>query len=406
VGQLTFPQKKLRDIDVAGRTILLRADYNVPIKNGKITDDFRLRASLPTLEFLLKNGARLVIISHLGRPAGEKNPAYSLEPVAAALGKMLGRPVKFVSDCIGDKVRTAVKKMSVGEIILLENLRFYSGEESNDPDFACQLVKSSGARYFVQDGFGVIHRAHASTSAITDFVPSVAGLLVEKEWLAVKNVVTNPNRPLTAVIGGAKIADKTALIEKLIDLADAIIVGGGIANNFLVQQGFPVGASLWEPDLDEVVNKIIARAQQRYGREFKKRFILPIDVAVSRNGNPAGARYNLTRSKVGPNNAILDIGTKSISRATEIVERSGTVIWNGTVGVADQPNFAHGSARLALTLADNPQIFSLICGGDTVDFVRDWDSLNGASFSFLSTGGGASLALIAGQKLPGIDNLL
>jgi phosphoglycerate kinase len=267
-------------------------------------------------------------------------------------------------------------------------------------------VKSPGAQLFVQDAFGVVHRRHASTDAITDFAPSLAGLLLEIEWTTLHNTIDNPNRPLVAVIGGAKMADKTPLIDKLIDTADTIIVGGATANNFLVQQGFPVAASLWEPELDMVVNKIIVHAKQRYGKDLKKKFILPVDVAVSRNGNPNGARYNVTRSSIKPNNAILDIGTKSINRVTEVVGRAGTVIWNGSLGMADRPNFAHGSSRLALTLAQNPQIFSLICGGDTVDFVRGWDSLRGGSFSFLSTGGGASLALLAGAKLPGIESLL
>ncbi|MDR2524547.1 MAG: phosphoglycerate kinase, partial [Candidatus Nomurabacteria bacterium] len=348
VGQLVFPKKTLAHAMVEGRTILLRADYNVPMSGGKITDDFRLRASLPTLNYLLRHGASVVVISHLGRPDGAIDAQYSLAPIAKNLEKLLARPVKFVPDCIGDKVKVATRRMRAGEVVLLENLRFHPGEEANDAEFARALAKDTNAKLFVQDGFGVAHRAHASTVAITDFLPSVAGLLVEREWLSVKNVVRNPNRPLVALIGGAKIADKTPLIEKMIDVADQIIIGGAIANNFLIQQGFPVGASLWKPDMDEVVNKIIVRARERYGGEFRQRFIVPVDVAVSRNGNPDGARHVLARTAVKPNNAIFDIGTKSISRAVEAIERAGTVVWNGTLGVAEKPNFAHGSSRAAL----------------------------------------------------------
>ncbi|GHU08443.1 phosphoglycerate kinase [Alphaproteobacteria bacterium] len=403
---IVFPRKTVRDIDVRGKIVLVRTDYNIPIDGDKIGDDNRIMASLPTLKYLAKNGARIVVISHLGRPGGQIDPKYSLEPVAKQLGELWDGKVKFVPDCIGDKVRVAVKSLSVGEILLCENLRFHRGEEADDVDFARQLVKSIGARYFVQDGFGVLHRAHASTSAITDFVPSVAGLLVEREWLEIENTIKNPNRPLVAVIGGAKIVDKTPLIAKFIDLADTVIIGGAIANNFLAAEDWPVGASLWDPDMDGEVNKIFIHARKVYGREFKQKFILPIDVAVSKNGNPGGARTVVSRSKVEPNNAILDIGTKTINHYTEIIERAGTVIWNGTLGVAEKPNFAHGSSRLALALADNPQIYSLIGGGDTVDFVRNWDTLNGASFSHLSTGGGAALSLMAGEGLPGIDSLL
>jgi 3-phosphoglycerate kinase len=346
------------------------------------------------------------VISHLGRPDGKIDPKFSLEPVAQKLGELWSGSVKFVSDCVGDKVKVATKSLAVSEILLLENLRFHPDEEANDPEFARQLVKNSGARYFVQDGFGVVHRAHASTAAITEFVPSVAGLLLEREYLSIENVINNPNRPLVVVLGGAKIADKLPLLDKFIDIADTIVVGGAIANNFLAAEGFPVGASQWDPDMDVETTKILAKARRVYGAGFKQKFILPVDVAISKNGNPDGARYNVVRGKVAPNNQIFDIGTKSINRMTEIIERAGTVVWNGTLGVAEKPNFAHGSSRLALALSGNPQIYSLVGGGDTVDFVRDWDVLRGASFSHLSTGGGASLDLMTDQPLPGLDSLL
>ena len=221
---------------------------------------------------------------------------------------------------------------------------------------------------------------------------------LEKEYLAIENVIKNPNRPLVAIIGGAKIADKTPLIKKFIDIADEIIIGGAIANNFLFAEGFPIGASLWEPEMDDTVKDIIVLS--------KKKLVLPVDVAVSKSGNVAGARQVLARGKVLPNNVIFDVGTKSIGRISEIIKNAGTVVWNGTLGLAEKPHFAVGSESVAKILAENPQIYSFIGGGDTSDFVRKWDKLDGGSFSYISTGGGASLELMAGKKLPGIENLL
>jgi len=401
-----FPRRTVRDIDMSGKTVLVRTDYNVPISGGVVMDDSRIVASLPTLRYLLDRGARVVIMSHLGKPEGRVESEFSLEPVATRLSELMDIKVKFVRDCVGDKVRVAARSLPVGGVMLLENLRFHVGEEENDPEFARQLVKSSGASYFVQDGFGVIHRAHASTAAITEFVPSVAGLLVEREWLGIENVIKNPNRPLVAIIGGVKIADKTPLVNRFIDIADSVIVGGAIANNFLMSMGFPIGASTWDPAADGLAAETLARARAKYGARFKQNFILPVDVAVSKNGNPDGARHVVTRGAVAPNNQIMDVGTKSINRITEVIERAGTVIWNGTLGVAEKPNFAYGSSRVALALANNPQVYSLIGGGDTVDFVRSWDALSGGSFSHLSTGGGASLCLMTDESLPGLDNLL
>lgn len=403
---LEFPKKTIRNVDVRSKIILVRVDYNVPMQNGKVASDARITASLPTLRYLADRGARIVIISHLGKPKGKPDTKYSLGPVAEKLRELWPNQVKFVNDCIGDKVKAAMRDLRPGGILLLENLRFHPGEESDDQNFAKQLARASGAKLFVQDGFGAIHRTHASTSAITDFLPAVAGLLLEREWTTIKGVIDDPNRPLTSIVGGAKISDKLPLIGKLIDMSDTVVVGGAMANNFLAAGGFPVGASLWDPDMSDEVNGIVGKAKKKYGVSFKQNFILPVDVAISKNGNPEGARYNIVRGKVAPNNQIFDVGTKTINRIVEAVERSGTVIWNGTLGMAEKPSFAHGSSRVALSLANNPQIYSLVCGGDTTSFVQDWDTLNGASFSYLSSGGGASLNLIAEQPLPGLDSLL
>jgi phosphoglycerate kinase len=300
----------------------------------------------------------------------------------------------------------AVKKLPVGEVLLLENLRFYREEELNDADFARQLVKLSMAELFVQDGFGVAHRRHASTDAITNYLPSVAGLLLEREWAELKTALRDPNRPLVSVIGGAKIVDKMPLLRQLLRRSDSMIIGGALANNFFVSLGLPVGASVWQPEADAETSEIITAARSRYGGKLKQHFLLPVDVAVSRNGNPKMARHNVARTQVAANNCIYDIGPKTINRVTEVIAKAGTVIWNGTMGLSSYENFSHGSARIAMTLAENPQIKSIILGGDTVDFVRRWDVLDGGSFGYLSTGGGAALALLAGKRLPGLDALL
>ncbi|MDR0955922.1 MAG: phosphoglycerate kinase, partial [Candidatus Nomurabacteria bacterium] len=251
---IDFPKKTLREVAPRRQAVLLRADYNVPLNpDGAITDDFRLTASLPTLKYLIARKNRVVICAHLGRPGGEVNLKFSLEPVAKRMSELLGQDVKFAPDCIGDAAVVAAKKLAPGEVLLLENLRFHPGEKSNDPNFAKELVKASGARLFVQDGFGVVHRAAASTVAITGFLPSVAGLLVEKEYLAIKSATDDPARPLVAVLGGAKISDKIQLIQRFISIADGgVVIGGAMANNFLKFMKYDVGQSLVEDGLDDV----------------------------------------------------------------------------------------------------------------------------------------------------------
>ncbi len=404
---ITFPYKTVRDVDVQGKQILMRVDYNVPLgKDGSIADDFRITASLPTIRYLLKRGARLVLMSHLGRPDGQVKPEFSLESVAANLSHQLDRPVKFVSDCVGDVASVATKNMAAGDVVLLENLRFHAEEETNDRTFAADLAKSSHASLFVQDGFGVVHRAHASTAAITEFLPSVSGLLLEREYLEIEKAIKDPNRPLTAVLGGAKISDKIPLVKKFVEIADTIVVGGAMASNFLKYLGYNVADSLVEPDVDNVVKDILDAAHSKFGAEFHQRFILPIDVAVAEHGDENEPRLEMPVDAVHGDMKILDIGAKTIDRISLAAVESGTVIWNGTLGVAERANFAHGSARLALALATHPHIVSIIGGGDTADFVRSWDALKGGSFTHVSTGGGASLELMSGDTLPGIAALL
>ena len=405
----TFPYQTVRDVDVQGKQILMRADYNVPLDaEGNIGDDFKVEASLPTLKYLLERDARIVIMSHLGRPDGKVDEKLSLAPVAADLSKRLGREVKFLPDCIGDAVSAVTKDMAAGEVILLENVRFHAEDEQNDPNFAKQLAEDSHAEIFVQDGFGVVHRAHASTAAITEFLPSVAGLLLEKEYVEIKSATDDPNRPLTAIMGGAKISDKIPLVKKFVEIADNIIVGGAMANNFLRFNGVNVASSRVEDDQDEIIKEVLNAAHVKFGSEFDQRFILPTDVAIAPHGdaNENRIEVDLSANPLYGEAKILDLGARTIDRICETIRGSGTVIWNGDLGIDTTPQFSHASSRVALELAKNPHIVSVIGGGDTADFVRNWDSLKGGSFTHVSTGGGASLELMAGDTLPGIAALL
>jgi phosphoglycerate kinase len=404
---MKFFKQTINTVPLQGQTVLLRADYNVPLKsNGEIDDDFRIRASLPTIKKLLADGCKVVVISHLGRPEG-RDPKLSLEPIAQRLAEHLGSAVRFVDQTVGDKVAMAVKRSPKHSVIVLENLRYHPEEEANDEAFAAKLAKDSGARYFVQDGFGVVHRAHASTAAITHYLPSVAGLLLEREYTTIMGAMKAPKRPLVAVMGGAKVADKIDVIDEFIRVADTIVIGGAMANTFLAYKGLAMGKSKFEPDEKATIDRIYQAAADKVGKKKVDDFIvLPIDLAVGTSLAPGEARQNKLAQTLGADDIALDVGDMSIGRIVGIVSKAKTVVWNGTLGYAEQPNFAHGSARLALTLATNPDITSIIGGGDTADFVLNWDARKGDSFTHVSTGGGASLELMAGEKLPGIESLL
>lgn len=401
-----FFKQTITGVPLDRKTILLRADFNVPLdEHGKISNDFRIRSSLPTIKKLLKDGCKVVIISHLGRPEG-RDASLSLEQVAQRLAELLRQDVRFVDDCIGDRVRMAIKRAPLRSVIVLENLRFYGEEEANNQGFARKLAKDSGALYFVQDGFGVVHRAHASTAAITLELPSVAGLLLEKEYTTITKAMKAPTRPLVAVMGGAKISDKIPIIKQFVAKADSILIGGAMANTFLAYKGYDVGESTAEFDQKEILDAIYEAGRDKVDGAVDEFIVLPSDVAVAREINGTQERRVIAVDKIGPNDRALDIGDQSIDRFTSIIEKAGTVIWNGPVGYATLQNFAHGSARVALALATHPEIESIIGGGDTADFVLKWDSRGGASFTHVSTGGGASLELMAGDKLPGIESLL
>jgi len=403
---MAFSKLTIRDVPLENKTVLVRADYNVPLSDdGEISDDLRIRASLPTLKYLLSHGCKVVIISHLGRPEG-KEAKYSLEPVSVRLSELLDKPVEFVSDCIGDVAYQAVHKASAGSVVLLENVRFYAEEEADDEEFAKRLAQASQAAYFVQDGFGVVHRAHASTHAITFCIPSVAGLLLEKEYVTITSAMDAPKRPLMAVVGGAKVSDKIAVIERFVEKADQIIVGGAMANTFLQYKGYSMGKSKTEDGQKEVLDKIYTAAYKKAGNKVDDFVQLPSDLSVADEIGPDQKRRVVSISNVGADDVALDIGDGAIQTMVDTIEHAGTVIWNGTLGYAELPEFAHGSARLALTLASHPEITSIVGGGDTADFVLKWDGNGGKSFTHVSTGGGASLELMAGEKLPGVESLL
>ncbi len=402
----SFFKRTIRDVPLDTQTVLMRADYNVPLgPDGQISDDLRIRASLPTIRYLLERGCKVVIISHLGRPVG-RDSSLSLEPVAARLAKLLRRDVRFVNDCIGDRVYQAVKRAPKASVLVLENLRFYAQEEADDPQFARQITEATKARYFVQDGFGVVHRAHASTHAITLYIPSVAGFLLEKEYMTITTAMQAPKRPLVAVLGGAKVSDKIGVIERFVSIADTIIMGGAMANTLLAYKGLSMGASKVESDQNTLLDRVYAAARKKVGDRVDDFIVLPTDVAVATSLDPHMERRIVDVQELHPADSALDIGDASIEQMVSVINTAQTVIWNGTLGYAEMPTFAHGSARLALELAEHPRIMSIIGGGDTADFVLKWDGHHGESFSHVSTGGGASLELMAGAKLPGIESLL
>lgn len=423
-----FTKKTIRDIDLKGKTVLLRADYNVPLDKSKITDDYRIRQSLNTINYLLQRVDKLVICSHLGRPEGQPMAEYSLSPVAKRLEQLSGHKVNFINDCIGKNVSKEQNKLAKGEILLLENLRFYPGEESNDKNFAKKLAE--GKDIFVQDGFGVVHRAHASTEAITHLLPSVAGLLLEKEVDVITDIMEKPRHPLMAIIGGAKIADKLEILQRFIRIADFLVVGGALSNPFLVAEGHDIKESLYEKDELATAKHIIDLAEQ----ESKKRafvFTIPFDAVVSSNEDKSShtrvvdfrsnsfadityypKRVPNSAIELMPGEKILDIGPFSASFMAGALQLSNTVVWNGTMGVTESNGlqgpigpYAHGTETIidAITGQFGHKPFSVVGGGDTVGYLEARKIIH--SFNHVSTGGGASLELMSGHKLPGLEAL-
>ncbi len=398
-----FPKKTIRDISVHNKRILVRSDFNVPLSEaGEITSNFRITESLPTLKYLLERNCTVFVVAHLGRPEGRSNKTFSLEPVAAELKKLLpDYSVKFVSSTVDDKARQICKTAKPGTLTLLENLRFNSGEEANAPEFAEQIQKTVKADYFVQDGFGVVHRAHASTEAITHLIPSVAGLLLEKEVSVLQTTMQHPKHPFVAVVGGAKTSDKIGFIEELLDIADTILIGGAMANTFLKYQGYEIGKSKYEEGQEVEIATILKKAKT-------DQIILPSDVVVSKEIAKDSQIAQRHIDLVLNDEYILDLGSQTMKQFEATLGSASTVVWNGTLGFAEIPQFAKASESLASAIALKHQgITSVIGGGDTADFALDWlESNPSGQFTHISTGGGASLELMSGMKLPGLEALI
>ncbi len=395
-----MPRKKsLRDVPFEpGARVIVRVDYNVPLhaRTRAISDDSRIRESLPTIRYLRERGCRVALCSHLGRPKGRRDEAQSLKPVARRLSQMLSGEARFVEDCVGDEAEAAVESMASGEVSLLENLRFHHGEESNDPDFARSLARL--ADYYVNDGFGAAHRRHASTAAITDLLPSAAGFLMEREIEALRQVTERPRHPYAVAIGGAKVADKIAVIENLFEKVDTFLIGGGMAASFLSAAGaIPYAAGVDCQDV-KLASHIMDLADARGGE-----IALPTDVVVSdrfaADAEPMTARVG----EIPPSSSIMDIGPQTVREYRDRLAQAGTVVWNGPMGVFEWARFAQGTRGIAHAIADLDSAYSVVGGGSTADAVR---SLHLAGrFSHVSTGGGATLEYLEGRDLPGIAAL-
>jgi phosphoglycerate kinase len=383
-----FNKRTIRDLQLNGKRALVRVDFNVPLKDGTITDDTRIRAALPTIQFLLDNGASVVLMSHLGRPKGV-DPSQSLKPAAARLSELLGTSVSFANDCVGADVEAQAIGMKAGDVLLLENLRFYKQEEKNDPDFAKQLAKLGDV--YVLDAFGSAHRAHASVEAVAHFLPAAAGLLMEKEINFLGKVLSNPERPLVAILGGAKISDKLPVIQNLLPLVDKLLIGGGMANTFLKAEGYELGDSLVEPDA-------IATAAELLGSNSGK-LMLPVDVVIADAfSNDANAK-TVTVGQITPGWRALDIGKHTVEAYRNVIEDAKMVVWNGPMGVFEMPKFATGTNAVAHAVADSGAI-SVIGGGDSVAAIEQAGLAD--KVTHISTGGGASLEFLEGKTLPGV----
>lgn len=384
-------KKTVRDIVVKNKRVLVRVDFNVPIENGKVTDDTRIAASLPTIRYLVDQGAKVILCSHLGRPKG-KDQKYTLRPVATRLEQLLGKPVTFVGDCIGQPVERVVEGMNSGDVVLLENVRFYPEEEKNDPAFAKKLA--SLADIYVNDAFGSAHRAHASTEGVAHDLPGVAGFLMEKELNYLGQALANPAHPFVAILGGAKVSDKIKVIDNLLPKVDALLIGGGMANTFLAAQGKNIGQSLVESDKLDVAKDLL----QKGGTKI----VLPVDVVVADKFD-ANAQSKVVPVDAVPGDwRILDIGPRTIDAFEKILSDAKTVVWNGPLGVFEMPAFAKGTLEIARRLAQL-RATTIIGGGDSAAAVEQAGVAD--KITHISTGGGASLEFLEGRVLPGVAAL-
>lgn len=387
-----FNKKLISDTDVEGKRVLVRVDFNVPLKDGKVEDDTRIRAALPTIKYLLDHGASVILFSHLGRPKDGPDPKYSMRPTAEHLSQLLRRPVAFSEDAVGPTAEQKAKALKPGDVLVLENTRFYKGETKNDPELSKQFAAL--ADIFVNDAFGSAHRAHSSTEGVAKLLPAVAGFLMEKEIQYLGQAIANPKRPFIAILGGAKIIDKIGVIKNLLKISDSVLIGGGMANTFFAAEGYPMGESLVDGEAKAIAREILDEAGPRLR--------LPVDVVI---GDKFDNEANCKVMPVGPvpdGWSIMDIGPETVAAFTKALKGAGTVVWNGPMGVFEMSNFASGTFGIAKAVAESGAI-SIVGGGDSVSAINQ----SGLSehITHISTGGGASLEMLEGLTLPGVAAL-
>lgn len=387
-----FNKKMVTDLDVKGKKVLVRVDFNVPLADGKVGDDTRIQAALPTIKYLLDHGAGVILCSHLGRPKGEVKPEFSLRPVADYLGTLLDAPVKFAEDCIGEKAEKAAAGLAPGQVLVLENTRFHAGEKKNDPEMARQLAAL--ADLYVNDAFGTAHRAHASTAGVAEYLPAAAGFLMEKEIKYLGNTIANPERPFVAILGGAKVSDKIGVIENLLQKADRILIGGGMANTFFKAQGYAMADSLVEEDALATAKDLLDKAGGK--------LVLPVDVVIADDFAAEAASKVMDVGDVPAGWRILDIGPRTVQAFEDIISRAGTVVWNGPMGVFEFDKFAEGTFEIAEKIAGSAAI-GIVGGGDSASAMRKAGLED--RITHISTGGGASLEMLEGKDLPGLAAL-
>ncbi|WP_374721496.1 phosphoglycerate kinase [Peribacillus tepidiphilus] len=385
-------KKSIKDIDVKGKRVFCRVDFNVPMQDGQVTDDTRIRAALPTIQYLMEQGAKVILASHLGRPKGQVKEELRLTPVAKRLSELLGKEVAKADEAYGDSVKEQIEKLNEGDVLLLENVRFYPGEEKNDPELAKAFAEL--ADIYVNDAFGAAHRAHASTEGIAKHLPAVSGFLMQKELDVLGKALSNPDRPFTAIIGGAKVKDKIGVIENLLDKVDHLIIGGGLAYTFIKAQGYEIGKSLLEEDKIELAKSFMEKAKEK-GVQFH----MPIDAVVATEFSPDAESKVVDIDSIPSDWEALDIGPKTRELYADIIKKSKLVIWNGPMGVFEFDQFAGGTKAVAEALAES-DAYSVIGGGDSAAAVEKFNLAD--KMSHISTGGGASLEFMEGKALPGV----
>lgn len=386
-------KKSIKDIDVQGKKVFCRVDFNVPMQDGKVTDDTRIRAALPTIQLLIEKGAKVILASHLGRPKGAVKEELRLTPVAARLSELLGKDVKKTDEAYGEAVQAEIGQMKDGDVLLLENVRFYPGEEKNDAELAKAFADL--ADVYVNDAFGAAHRAHASTEGIAKHIPAVAGLLMEKELEVLGKALSNPERPFTAIIGGAKVKDKIGVIDNLLEKVDNLIIGGGLAYTFIKAQGYEIGQSLLEEDKIELAKSFMDKAKEK-----GVNFLMPVDAVIAKEFSPDTESKVVDIAAIPADWQALDIGPKTAKLYEDTIKNSKLVIWNGPMGVFEFDKFAGGTKAVAEALANAENTYSVIGGGDSAAAVEKFDLAD--KMSHISTGGGASLEFMEGKELPGV----